>query len=116
VLYDPYLFLMGLGMIAIPLLAGYLQSTREAMRSGASVRRDRGRLYAWLGLASIAVLDLTGLLPGEVPRLWLFLVPFAILPAAIQLARLDRVTRWALYGALWLALVVIDAKMVFVQP
>jgi hypothetical protein len=117
VLYDPYLFVMGIGMIAVPLLAGwYVQSTREAMYSGASVQGDRGLLYAWLGLASIAVLDLSGLLPAEVPRLWLFLVPFAILPAAIQLAKLDRVTRWALYGALWLALVVINAKMAFVRP
>jgi hypothetical protein len=56
-------------------------------------RNVRGSLYgaATLGSAAVFLLyDLSGLTLGEVERVWLFLVPLFLIPAAVQLRRIAR--------------------------
>jgi hypothetical protein len=110
-LFDVYLFLLGLGFVAVPLLLAFLRRWPPHR-----AWRERALFYPYLGLVAILAVDLSGLLPGEVPRLWLFLMPFAILPAAKALAYLDRRERWALYAAIWCALVVLKANLFFFLP
>lgn len=111
ILCDPYDFLLGAGMMALPLLAFYLY--------GAIRNLDGGKeelALSLIALATILTVDLTGVLRGEAARVWLFLQPLLIVPAALELARFRGRWRTALFSMQWLILACLKAKMLFIRP
>jgi methylthioxylose transferase len=111
ILCDPYDFLLGAGILALPLVAAYLYRVSRDFDLG---RRDVA--LSILGLATILTVDLTGVLRGEAARVWLFLQPLVIVPAALELSRFRGRWRTALFATQWLILACLKAKMLFIRP
>jgi hypothetical protein len=77
-------FFLGSAWVSLPLIIFWILR----LRLGAGLRDEIGvRSLAWLGLAQIALVALTGLLPAETSRVWMFLQPLALTPVALELAR-----------------------------
>jgi hypothetical protein len=108
---DPYDFLLGAGMLALPLVLFQLWR----MAPNFDPTRPEVALTV-IGLATILTVDLTGVLRGEAARVWLFLQPLVAVPVALELSRFRR--RWllALFWMQWLIVVCLKAKMFFVNP
>jgi hypothetical protein len=111
ILCDPYDFLLGAGMMALPLLAFYLY---RAIRNWDGGKEEIA--LSLIGLATILTVDLTGVLRGETARVWLFLQPLLIVPAALELAHFRGRWRTALFSMQWLILACLKAKMLFIRP
>jgi hypothetical protein len=111
VLLDPYDFLLGAGILAGPLIV--MHAARIA-RSFAAAREEFA--LSIMALATILVVDVSGLLRGETARLWLFLQPFAIVPAARELLRFDARGRALFFAVQWLIVAVMVCRMSFVEP
>ena len=107
VIFAPYDFLLGGGLLAGALLLVF--AWRLAKRE-----RAEALSISLIGLATIAVIDASGLLRAETARIWLFLQPLVIVPAAVELARLGRV-RVAVLMMQWLIVVVLVCKLVFIS-
>ena len=110
-LCDPYDFLLGAGMMALPLLAFYLYRAIRNLDGG-----KEEIALSLIGLTTILTVDLTGVLRGEAARVWLFLQPLLIVPAALELARFRGRWRTALFSMQWLILACLKAKMLFIGP
>lgn len=108
---DPYDFLLGAGMMVLPLVLFYLHRVIRNFESG---REDIA--LSLIGLATILTIDLTGVLRGEAARVWLFLQPLMIVPAALELSRFRGRWRMALFSMQWLILAGLKAKMLFIRP
>ena len=108
-LLDPYDFLLGAGMLALPLVIFLLY--RAAKKFDFAHEETALTLIA---LATIATIDLSGVLRGEAARVWMFLQPLLIAPAAIELSR--QRGRWllAILSLQWLILACLKAKMSFI--
>jgi hypothetical protein len=111
VLWDLYDFLIGSGMICLPLLVLHgLRGFREGLRG----RPDL--VLSVIGLVTIAVVDLTGLLRAETARVWLFLQPLVFVPVGLELDRFAPGARRKILLLQWLAVVVIKARLAFINP
>lgn len=108
---DLYDFFLGTGIIAVPILWFHLRKLRTEFKAG----RDRTALTL-ISLATVLTVDLTGLLPGETARVWLFLQPLVVVPVAIELARARWRWRISILTVQWWILVLIKAKMSFIEP
>jgi hypothetical protein len=111
VLLDPYDFLLGAGILAGPLIV--LHVARIA-KSFAAARESSA--LSLMALATILAVDVSGLLRGETARLWLFLQPFAIVPASRELLRFDARGRALVFAVQWLIVAVMVCRMSFVEP
>jgi hypothetical protein len=108
---DLYDFALGAGIIAVPILCFHLGKIRDEFNA------DRERTALTLtGLATILTVDLSGLLRGETARTWLFLQPLLVMPVAVELARIRRPWRLSILTMQWWILVLIKAKMSFIEP
>ena len=111
VLFDWYDFLLGSGILAAPLLLLFL---RRAVVEFAWQREDL--VIPLIGLATIAIVDVSGLLPGENARVWMFLQPFVIAPAALEMQRFGARGRALIFAAQWLVVLTMVCKMTFIVP
>lgn len=111
VFFDPYDFALGAGIMAVPLALIFAART---LRSAGPLTRAEG--LSLLGFATIAVVDVSGLLRAETARVWLFLQPFLVIPAALVLTRWRTSDRAVFFALQWLIVVVLKAKMAFVVP
>jgi hypothetical protein len=103
-IYDPYDFFLGGGIIVIPLLVIHL--AREA-------RREVALTVA--GLLSLLIVDLSGLIRCEAARVWLFLQPFAIVPAGLTLATFKPTGRALVLATASLTVLAIVSKLIFLR-
>jgi hypothetical protein len=55
----------------------------------------------WIAWAELGLVAFSALLKCETSRVWIFLIPLALLPAAWEIARWRRPWRWIFYGAMW---------------
>lgn len=101
-IFDLYDFALGGGILALLI-----------MLAGITRRTPRLTLAC---LATILIIDLSGLLRGETARVWLFLQPLVIVPAAIELARCTWPWRVAVFTLQGWILLCLKAKMAFVEP
>jgi hypothetical protein len=111
ILLDPLYFLFAAGVPLLPLFASFLHRARDwpwVTREGSAI--------AWIGLATIALVDVSGLLRAESARVWLFLQPFVVAPAASTLPRFGRAQRIAVFVLQWIILVVLVARVPFIEP
>jgi hypothetical protein len=67
-----------------------------------------------LCFAQLVAVALTGVLPGETARCWIFLFPLLLLPAGLELSAWPKGARLAAMGCLWLLTVLLSQNMVFV--
>ncbi len=79
-----------------------------------SFRRTGKHRLVQLAMLQILTIALAALLPGESARLWLPLIPLMIAPIGFELVRWPAPHRAAVYGCLWLLLIVICQNMVFI--
>jgi len=111
VLADLYDLVLGAGIIAVPILVFHLRKVRDHFQ----VDREQTALTL-IGLATILTVDLSGLLRGETARIWMFLQPMLVVPVALELARLRWSWRLSILSLQWWLLVLIKAKMSFIEP
>ncbi|HEX8523152.1 MAG TPA: hypothetical protein VF669_12920 [Tepidisphaeraceae bacterium] len=107
ILFDLLDFALGAGWMAVALAAMWLWRVRS---DGASARLLRIVVLCVLQLVVVAV---TGLLAAETLRVWNFLLPMLILPAALEMAWISPKARLAIYAVLWLVLGAVAQNMTF---
>jgi hypothetical protein len=110
VFWDLYDFSLAAGWVPV----GLVVAAAAAWRSRWAGLPHALRVAAPAGLATILIVDLTGLLRAETARVWLFLQPFLILPAAVELRSWPPAWRRAAFGVLLFALAVIGARLAFI--
>lgn len=110
VVWDVYDFFLASGWSIAAVLALFLWSWRKRAFEDST---GRLRAFAAAGLATIVVVDLTGLLRAETARVWLFLQPFVIVLIGCELARWDAERRNVFFAVLFFALVVLRTRMLF---
>lgn len=108
---DPYDFLLGAGMVALPVLLFHFQRLL-----GQWDPKCADTALTLIGVATILTLDLSGLLRGETARVWLFLQPLLVVPVALELSRLSWRWKLSIFAVQWLVLVCLKANMSFVNP
>lgn len=111
ILADLYDFALAAGIIALPILYFHLRKLREEFKANPD-----GMALTLIGLATVLTVDLSGLLRGETARVWLFLQPLLVVPVAVELARVRWSWRISILSMQWWLLVLIKAKMSFVEP
>lgn len=109
--FDLYDFFLGAGILALPLL---IFGLCRDLKDFDPARKDVA--LTWIGLATILTVDLTGLLRGEAARVWLFLQPLLVVPAALELYRFRWRWRIAIFSMQWLIVVCLKARMFFIMP
>ena len=109
--FGPYDFLLGAGMLAFPLLLLYIS---RIVRDFNKERPDI--MLSVLGLATILIVDLSGLLSTETARLWLFMQPLIVVPVALELRAFAPSNRLIIFTVQWLILIVIKCKLAFIVP
>jgi hypothetical protein len=110
VFWDLYDFSLAAGWVPV----GLVVAAAAAWRSRWAGLPHALRVVAPAGLATILIVDLTGLLRAETARVWLFLQPFVILPAAVALRSWPPAWQRAGFGVLLFALAVIAARLAFI--
>lgn len=111
ILPDLYDFTLAAGIIVIPILWFHLSKLRDEFKNN-----PNGMALTLIGLATILTVDLSGLLRGETARVWLFLQPLLVVPVAVELARVRWPWRVSILTLQWWILVLIKAKMSFIEP
>jgi hypothetical protein len=104
IVFDLTDFALGAGWIPW-VLAVTAMGNREIERSW--------RCWGALALAQIVLVALAGLLQAETARVWCFLLPLLVLPAAMELSRWPRAARVAVFAAMWLLVCLVGQNMTF---
>jgi hypothetical protein len=112
VVFDLYDFFLAAGILALPLLLSFLKHGG----SDRDLRSKEDFRLAMAGVITVVIVDVSGLLRAETARVWLFLQPLVLVPVARELAGHRLVPRSILMALQWLILVVLKARMTFVQP
>ena len=110
-LFDPLGFFLVSGMMVLPLVLFLLIRNFHAFKS-----MPEHVALTLMGLAVILTIDLTGVLRGEAARVWLFLQPLVVVPAALELARFEWRWRLAIFSMQWLIVAFLKANLGFVNP
>jgi hypothetical protein len=109
VVWDIYDFFLASGWATAALVA--LFCIRWA--KGGLNETQRLRWFALAALATLAIVDLSGLLRAETARVWLFLQPLTIILAGAELNRWSPARRMALVSVLFFALAAIASRLIF---
>ncbi|HTL30175.1 MAG TPA: hypothetical protein VL282_13175, partial [Tepidisphaeraceae bacterium] len=111
VIFDLWDFALGCGWILFVLaIFGLVRSARGDGWSNSTTKV----LFACAAMPLLVAL--THLLPGETARVWGFLLPFVLLPAAYELAHWTVTGRIVALACLWLALATISQNIWIVMP
>ena len=114
-LHRPYSYTIGWDLYDYFLAGGWVTfgltlSFFGAWRSYASEIRG----FAIAAIGTLLIVDLSGVLAAEAARVWLFLQPFTVTLAALELARRSRSLQVAACGVVLFALAAIRASMNFI--
>jgi len=109
--FAPYDFFLGSGMIAAPLIVLFL---RRAFAEFDWKRSDL--VLSLIALATILVVDVSGVLRAETARIWLFLQPFALVPASSEMLRFGVRGRIAIFAMQWFVAATLLCKISFLDP
>lgn len=107
--FDLFEFFTGIGWIGV-MLAGFCLARPRG--HGEHVGR---RWLAWLAVAQILVVAAAGLWPGETARIWLPLIPVAMIPVALELRDWSFRQRAAVLSTLWLITTILWQNARFVS-
>jgi hypothetical protein len=106
-------------LIPIALTIAYRLRAPRASAAIASSIVSSPRLLNWLlvlALAQPVVVAAAGLVQTETARVWNFMLPMLLLPAALEVARWRPWARGVFYASMLLLMLVIGQNMQFVQP
>ncbi len=94
------------GILAVYYAVGAMKKTKG----------DRPPMFGivLLSVAQLVGVALSGVIPGETARCWIFLFPLLLLPAGLELAGWPQRMRLAALGCLWLMTAMLSQNMVFV--
>jgi hypothetical protein len=107
VLFDLLEFAQGAGYLPVFLLIQYFWLRHDADEA-------EQRVLSWIFVVQIVAVALTGVLPGETERVWLFLVPLVVYGAGLELCRWPARWRAAAYASLATLLSAVHVNMGFV--
>lgn len=79
-----------------------------------SAMRNRFSPTVWAMFATPFIVALIGLLPAETSRVWIFLIPFVALPAAIEIAQWTRRRRVVTHALLLACAIAVYANIFFI--
>jgi hypothetical protein len=99
---------MGMGWIGVLLAIYYFLPRWRQKRSAGEYR------LCLLCVGQILFVALTGILPGETVRYWMFMLPLVMAPVGLELTRWGRGGRLAVFAALLVLSVVISQSLVFI--
>jgi hypothetical protein len=106
--YDLLDYLLGQNWIVFIPVVYFLLSTRRQTR-------DEEVMIVWLCLVQILGVALLGLLAAETARVWLFMYPLLLFPAALELATWSFPARSLFFAFMLLLLTIICQNMVFIN-
>lgn len=109
ILGAPWDLVLGLGAVVPGLWIGSAIGAARRLRTG-----DRGAAWTLGGAIALASLLLLGHLPQEISRVWMFLQPLVVVPAAIALSRRSPGQRGALLLAHVANLIAVVARIEFI--
>jgi hypothetical protein len=109
ILVDPYCFLIGAGVVALPILLFQLRGAVGCFRD------SNAAAMTLIGLATILTVDAYGHL-GETARVWMFLQPLVVVPVALALASARWQWRLSILAMQWWILVCLKARFEFLAP
>lgn len=109
--FAPYDFFLGAGMVALPLIVLFLRSAWAEFDW-----QQCGIVLSLIALATILVVDVSGVLRAETARIWLFLQPFAIVPASGAMLRFAPRGRLAIFAMQWFVAATLLCKISFLDP
>jgi hypothetical protein len=78
--------------------------------------RERHRRLVMICIAQPILVAVIALLQSETARVWNFMLPLILIPAAMELARWNRTAQVCAYAALLVATIVIGQNMIFLVP
>jgi hypothetical protein len=108
--FDLYDFALGGGFLPAVLVGLFLLRRADEVPEA----ERQARLLTTLGLLGILIVDLTGVLRCETARVWLFLQPWVLVPAALELRKWAAAPREAVLLLQWGIVVVVRCTMGFV--
>jgi hypothetical protein len=108
---DIYDFFLGAGIIAAPILLFRMHKLWKRVEP-----KNQEWALSVIAIATICIVDLTGLLRGETTRVWLFLQPLLIAPVSLELSRTGVFGRFSILSLQWFIAACLLAKMVFILP
>lgn len=93
------------------------QKAHATARKAASRTPVHPRVLTNVGISvfQILVVAVTGLLPGETARVWIFLLPLLLLPVGLELSEWKAGPRLAVYGCLVLLTTLVSQNMWFIR-
>jgi hypothetical protein len=106
VVWDLYDFFLAAGWVMFGLAVTFFGGWRSYSRG------IRG--FAIAAIGTLLIVDLSGLLAAEAARVWLFLQPFTVALAAVELSRRSEAVQVAACGIVLFALAAIRASMNFI--
>lgn len=107
-LYD---FILGGGILVLPLTIYYAMDLYKN-RNAVGHKAISVTMIGWI---TILITNLSGLLDYETARVWLFLQPFILVPAAIMLANLNKHAIYIIFAIQWLILSSIKSSLTFIS-
>ena len=111
VFWDAYDFFLASGWITFGLLLAFAWRWRSQGHPG---QTPWAPAFAASALATLAIVDLSGLLRAETARVWLFLQPLIFPLLGYELSRWTTGWRLAAYGVLVFSLAVIRSRLSFI--
>ena len=106
VVWDLYDFFLAAGWVMFGLVVSFFGGWRSYSRGT--------RAFAIAAIGTLLIVDLSGLLAAEAARVWLFLQPFTVALAAVELSRRSGAVQVAACGIVLFALAAIRASMNFI--
>ena len=110
IFYNLYDFVLGGGFITFSLCLVYALRISKQQ----DVLYNPANTLIIIGWLTIIITNITGLLNYETARVWLFMQPFLIIPAAITLQTFTNKNIIYIYLSSWLVLATIKANLVFI--
>ena len=110
VVWDVYDFFFASGWALAAVLALFCMRWLK----GDLAEDARLRWFALAALATLLIVDVSGLLRAETARVWLFLQPLAVIVAGAELSRWTPGWRAVLVGVLFFALAAIRSRIIFI--
>jgi hypothetical protein len=117
ILFDLTDFALGAGWIVVPLAVpvALMSRRRLAQRFGETMPHDLP-LVLLLCLALPALVAVLALLQSETARVWNFMLPLLLFPAALELSRWPAWPRRGVYACMLVILLVVGRHMRFMGP
>ena len=106
--FDLLDFFLGSGWVPVVLAIFWLLKRRE--------EEAQVKAVAISGLLTIVIVAGTGLIQAETARVWIFLLPLLLLPAALEMRRWPARHRLAVAMTLIAVTVALESNMVFIEP